>query len=213
MQMKISPYFQLAASLFVSVSIAHAAPCPAEGDCEVCKAADESSESCAADCQNELCAAAIKEAKLVKLAYLVDGMKCESCSAVISKSLEKLEGVTIIDLSPYNKLVSVKFDPELSSAEAVAKAIDDAKFDIVGERVTLAVDGMSCGSCEKKISTEIAKSKEMKLISVSADKGLLVVDVRPAELELEEGEEAAEPVVPADMVASAVKLAGFKVVK
>ncbi len=62
----------------------------------------------------------------------VEGMSCSHCKAAVEKALKATPGVyeAVVDLS--KKTVSISHDPVLADHGLLAKAINDAGYDVVG---------------------------------------------------------------------------------
>lgn len=61
--------------------------------------------------------------------YTVTGMTCDHCVRSVTQELEKLAGVTAVDVELSSGRVTVRSDSELD-ASAVAAAVDEAGYEI-----------------------------------------------------------------------------------
>lgn len=62
----------------------------------------------------------------VTLKFLISGMECGGCTAMITQSLEQVKGISGIDLEIIGGCGNISFDPRVASAHQVAQAIADA---------------------------------------------------------------------------------------
>ena len=62
--------------------------------------------------------------------YTVSGMSCGHCVAAVTEELEKLGGVTAVDVALADGAVTVRSDQPLSRDE-VRAAVDEAGYELV----------------------------------------------------------------------------------
>jgi copper chaperone len=70
--------------------------------------------------------AAPPEAAVEHLTLQIEGMSCGHCVARVSKALTAVPGVAVDDVQIGQ--ASVRFDPALASADAIARAVGDAGY-------------------------------------------------------------------------------------
>jgi copper chaperone len=61
----------------------------------------------------------------------VDGMTCGGCVASVRRAVTALGGVSRVDASVADAVVTVDFDPRQTTLDAVKRAIEEAGFDVV----------------------------------------------------------------------------------
>jgi P-type Cu+ transporter len=71
------------------------------------------------------------QAGLEKATYAVEGMTCASCVARVEKALSELEGVASADVNLATERATVTYNPELTSYEKMARAVDAAGYKLV----------------------------------------------------------------------------------
>ncbi|MFP1908803.1 heavy metal translocating P-type ATPase [Lonsdalea quercina] len=86
----------------------------------------------------------------------VTGMSCAACASRIERVLNRLDGVSASVNFASEKAV-ISLDDALSSSSDVIAAIRKAGFDVADQRVSLAVDGMSCVACAARIEKVLNK--------------------------------------------------------
>ncbi|MDD1657155.1 MAG: heavy metal translocating P-type ATPase [Methanomicrobiales archaeon] len=83
-----------------------------------------------------------------KLAELkISGMTCATCAVTIEKSLEGVEGVAKAEVNLGRETARVEYDPSRVKAADLQKAVEEAGYQAVPERVTIKIGGMTCATC------------------------------------------------------------------
>ena len=65
-----------------------------------------------------------------KVTLNVTGMKCGGCETNVRGKLTAVDGVTAVSASHKDNIVSVEFDPQKTSLQAIKSIITDAGFSI-----------------------------------------------------------------------------------
>ncbi|MFP1772067.1 heavy metal translocating P-type ATPase [Lonsdalea quercina] len=86
----------------------------------------------------------------------VTGMSCAACASRIERVLNRLDGVSA-NVNFASEKAVVSLDDARSSSTDVIAAIRKAGFDVADQRVSLAVDGMSCVACAARIEKVLNK--------------------------------------------------------
>ncbi|UPG63465.1 heavy metal translocating P-type ATPase [Metabacillus endolithicus] len=95
----------------------------------------------------------IKEAVLP-----ITGMTCASCAVRIEKGLKKVEGVEEANVNFALERTSIKYNPNVVKIEDFKKKINDLAFyEVVEEKVDLAIIGMTCAACATRIEKGLNK--------------------------------------------------------
>lgn len=84
--------------------------------------------------------------------FQVKNMRCENCAKRIEKVLKGSEGVSEVQVCLEQKTVSVSFDAQKTTTEALQKALADARFEAeVAKAGGCKHDGKQCGhKCGEK---------------------------------------------------------------
>jgi len=115
----------------------------------------------------------------------ITGMHCAACSARIERILRATDGVAKADVNLAAESLTVTFDPDLTSVEAMAASIADAGFgalfapfggakgESAGATLFLAITGMTCAACSARIervlrATEGVLSADVNLAAETA---------------------------------------------
>lgn len=81
----------------------------------------------------------------------VSGMTCATCALNIEKSLLRLRGVIKAQVNLGNETAQVEYDSSQLKLTDLEKAVKDAGYDTLNEKVVLKVGGMTCAMCVKTI--------------------------------------------------------------
>ena len=82
----------------------------------------------------------------------ISGMTCAMCSSTIEKSLLGLPGVSRAQVNLGNELAYVEYDPTQVNLGDLEKAVTDAGYSTVNEKIILKIGGMTCATCEKTVT-------------------------------------------------------------
>jgi len=85
----------------------------------------------------------------------VSGMTCATCATTIEKSLMGLEGVAGAQVNLGNETATVEYDTTRVKLTDLEKAVTDAGYGVIHEKVTLKVGGMTCATCVKTIESAL----------------------------------------------------------
>jgi Cu+-exporting ATPase len=77
----------------------------------------------------------------------VSGMTCATCAVTIEKALEGVEGVEKADVNLGLERVVVEYDPKKAKLTDLRKAVAEAGYEVVPERVIIRIGGMTCATC------------------------------------------------------------------
>ncbi len=87
----------------------------------------------------------MKENKKAELK--VSGMVCAACTAAIEKALRNLDGVALAEVNLGTEIASVEYNPEKLRLSDLEKAIQDAGYGVIDEKIVLRIGGMVCAMC------------------------------------------------------------------
>ena len=95
--------------------------------------------------------------KRKKAELKISGMSCATCATTIEKSLLSRDGVADAQVNLGNETTIVEYTPTKVQLIDLEKAVTDAGYGVINERVTLKIGGMTCVMCVKTIETAIKK--------------------------------------------------------
>ena len=87
----------------------------------------------------------------------VGGMTCSACVGHVEKALRKVPGVTGATVNLGTEQASVDFGSGVAVAD-LARAIEDAGYDVIADEVTLSVTGMTCSACVGHVEKALKKA-------------------------------------------------------
>jgi len=97
----------------------------------------------------------------------ISGMTCTMCSSTIEKSLSGLPGVSRAQVNLGNELASVEYDPTQVNLGDLEKAVTDAGYGTVNEKVILKIGGMTCATCEKTVTDALKQLDGVVKVTVN----------------------------------------------
>jgi len=95
--------------------------------------------------------------KTKKIELKISGMTCAMCAATIEKSLINLNGVINAQVNLGNENVIVEYNSAKLKFTDLDKAIKDAGYQVINEKVILKIGGMTCATCVKTIENSLLK--------------------------------------------------------
>jgi len=120
----------------------------------------------------------------------VSGMVCAACTAAIEKALRNLDGVAAAFVNLGTETASVEYDPEKLSLNDLEKAVRDAGYDVIDEKVVLKVGGMVCAMCVGALEIALKKLDGVVEVRVNLASEKAYVTFNPRIVGLEEMKKA-----------------------
>lgn len=87
----------------------------------------------------------------------VTGMVCAACTSAIEKSLRSLDGVSAAQVNLATEIASVVYEPGKLKLGDLEKAVRDAGYDVIDEKVVLKIGGMVCAMCVGALEIALKK--------------------------------------------------------
>ena len=87
----------------------------------------------------------------------VAGMTCVMCARTIEHSLKDLDGTTDAEVNLGNETVRVEYDPTRLKLADLEKAVTDVGYEVVHERITIKIGGMTCAMCVRTIEDALKR--------------------------------------------------------
>ena len=94
------------------------------------------------------------------MALPITGMSCVNCAANITKTLEKLDGVTQAEVNFAAETARVEFQEAQISPPKIIDAVKGLGFNVVMAEMDAPVTGMSCANCAANIERTLSKAPE-----------------------------------------------------
>ncbi len=110
----------------------------------------------------------------------ISGMTCATCALTIEKSLSNLGGVTSAKVNLGNEKAVVEYNPVKVKLLDLEKAVLDAGYGIINEKVIIRIGGMTCAMCVKTIENALKKLDGILDVNVnlSAEKAYITYNPR-----------------------------------
>ncbi len=99
--------------------------------------------------------------------FSVTGMTCASCARRVEHALQKLPGVSSAQVNLANEQAAVQFDPAQVSPDQVQAAIEKAGYGVITDTLDLAVTGMTCASCARRVEKALQQVPGVLAASVN----------------------------------------------
>ncbi|MCF7932074.1 MAG: heavy metal translocating P-type ATPase [Acholeplasmataceae bacterium] len=101
----------------------------------------------------------------------VEGMTCASCSMAITKTLEKKDGVTSVNVNLATNRATVVFDMDKVGTETITGWIDALGYKAVlptmDKTLKFNVQGMTCASCALALEKTVSKLDGVKKVTIN----------------------------------------------
>jgi len=99
-------------------------------------------------------------------------------NTAITKALAKLDGVSA-ETCGDSKFTKITYAKDKACSDSIMSALKAGGQKVEAQRVTFAVDGMSCGACSDKISKALSKVKGVSETKVCSEGKVATVDFDP----------------------------------
>jgi P-type Cu+ transporter len=125
------------------------------------------------------------ESKSQKRAVVkIGGMTCAGCVSAIQKHVSNIPGVEKCDVNLGAEKAVMQYDPSIISLDLLEKAVEDAGYKVVYEKLTLVVSGISDASDAQKLEVLLEKKEGVRFSSVNFGTGKIHVEYNSALLSL-----------------------------
>ncbi len=122
----------------------------------------------------------------------ISGMTCASCAATIEKSLLGVKGVSSAQVNLGNETAVIDYEADKVNIADLEKAVADAGYQVINEKVTLKLGGMTCASCEKTITTALKELPGVVDVSVNLSSEKAIVTYNSKEVVVPDMKQAIE---------------------
>jgi P-type Cu+ transporter len=87
----------------------------------------------------------------------IGGMTCASCAARVERAIRAVPGVRDVAVNLATERAHVDFAAGQADPAAVASAIGKAGYEVAEQTVDLAIEGMTCASCARRVETALSR--------------------------------------------------------
>jgi P-type Cu+ transporter len=120
----------------------------------------------------------------------VTGMVCAACTSAIEKSLRSLDGVSVAKVNLATEIASVEYDPGKLKLSDLEKAVRDAGYDVIDEKVVLKIGGMVCAMCVGALEIALKKLDGVVEVNVNLAAGKAYVTYNPRMVSIQDMKKA-----------------------
>ena len=121
--------------------------------------------------------------KLRTIQLTVPEMDCPSCAGKVTNSVEKLDGIEETDPETMTGTLTVTFDPEQTTEDAVSERVQKAGYSIEQpaqeQTGSFTVPEMDCPSCANKVNNALEKVDGITEIDLQPTTGTATVRYNP----------------------------------
>ena len=132
------------------------------------------------------------EEHMEKTELKISGMTCATCATTIEKSLLHLSGVTNAQVDLGNEAAMVEYESAKLNLADLEKAVTDAGYRVVNEKITLKIGGMTCATCAKTIESALKKLDGISNVNVNLGAEKVYITYNPAMTTMAETKKAIE---------------------
>ncbi len=107
------------------------------------------------------------------------GMACARCATTIEKSLLHLSGVTNVQVNLGNETAMVEYESAKLNLADLQKAVTDAGYRVVNEKITLKIGDMTCAACAKTVENALKKLDGISSVNVNVGAEKVYITYNP----------------------------------
>ncbi len=131
---------------------------------------------------------------LKQITLPIEGMTCASCVAHVEGGLTQVPGVEKAAVNLANERATVQYDPEMTGVAEMVAAVRDVGYDVVLDKVTLPIGGMTCASCVAHVEGGLRAVPGVLNVSVNLATERATVEMVPGAVTREDLKHAVEDV-------------------
>lgn len=125
-----------------------------------------------------------KESKTRRTAIKLGGMHCAGCVTSIQKYVSELNGVKKCEVNLAAEKAVLEFDPSIVDLVTIEKAIEQAGYKVIYEKLTMKVSGINDSSDADRLENRLKETEGVKYASVNYGNGQVLVEYNQALLSL-----------------------------
>lgn len=119
-----------------------------------------------------------------RTAIKIGGMHCAGCVNSIQKYVTELKGVKKCEVNLAAEKAVLEFDPSSVDLVTIEKAIEEAGYKVVYEKLTMKVSGINDSSDADRLENRLKETEGVKYASVNYGNGQVLVEYNQALLSL-----------------------------
>ena len=110
----------------------------------------------------------------------IAGMTCAMCVKSVENALTEVPGVSDARVNLGSETAAVEYDPETVRLPDLEKAVRDAGYEVIDEKATIKVGGMTCVMCSRTIEETLTRLPGVvsAFVNLAAEKALVTYNPR-----------------------------------
>jgi Cu+-exporting ATPase len=124
----------------------------------------------------------------------IQGMTCASCVVHVEGGLNGVDGVEKATVNLANERATVQFDPDKTSVDQMVAAVREVGYDVVVDKITLPIGGMTCASCVAHVEGGLRQVPGVLNVNVNLATERATVEMIPGAATLADLKRAVEDV-------------------
>jgi Cu+-exporting ATPase len=119
-----------------------------------------------------------------KIVLNIGGMSCINCAHTIEKQLKKLNGITQATVNLAAEKAIIDYNPTLINQKTIEATITNIGYQVLHEKTTLQIGGMSCINCAKSIEKALNKKEGIYTALVNFAAETVTIEYNPQQISL-----------------------------
>ena len=124
----------------------------------------------------------------------ISGITCAACVLHVEGGLKDVNGVANATVNLANERATVQFDPEKAKIDQLVAAVRDVGYDVVVDKITLPIGGMTCASCVAHVEGGLRQVPGVLNVNVNLATERATVEMIPGAATLADLKRAVEDV-------------------
>jgi len=126
----------------------------------------------------------VEQGQLKRTALKIGGMHCAGCVNSIQNFVSSLDGVKKCEVNLASEKAVLEFDPKSVDISSIEKAIHEAGYKVVYEKLTIKVSGITDSSDADNLEKKIQELEGVKYVSVNYGNSQVIVEYNQALISL-----------------------------
>jgi len=116
-----------------------------------------------------------------ELVLKITGMHCASCVRRVEQALESTPGVISAAVNLATEKAAIAYDPTLVTPTALAEEVKNLGYNVVIDKLELAITGMHCASCVRRVEQALESTPGVISAAVNLATGRTTVTYSPSD--------------------------------
>jgi Cu+-exporting ATPase len=119
-----------------------------------------------------------------KIILNIGGMTCINCAHTIEKQLNKLDGIIHATVNLAAEKAIIEYNPDLVDQKTIEDTIVAAGYQVIHEKISLQVSGMTCINCAKSIEKALDNRTGIYSAAVNFATERINIEYNPEQISL-----------------------------